>query len=90
MNLYLLKLTPLGERNTPNYEVAVGFLVRACSCKAARGIIAAARENKRPFNERPGSEGARPWLDPTLSTCEEIAEGVEGASRVLLCESIGG
>jgi hypothetical protein len=89
MNLYLLKLTPLGEQSTPVYEVALGFLVRACSGEAARGIIASAKESYRDFDWRPGTEGARTWLEPELSTCEEIAEGVEGASGVLLRDYIG-
>lgn len=90
MNLYLLKLTPEGEAAAPDYECAVGFLVRAASGEAARGIIASANEERRPFNERCGSEGARFWLEPSLSSCDEIAEGVEGASGVLLREYIGG
>lgn len=90
MNLYLLKLTPLGEQIVPDYEVALGFLVRACSGDAARGIIASAQESKRDFDWQPGQEGSRAWLEPELSTCEEIAEGVEGASGVLLRDYIGG
>lgn len=90
MNLYLLKLTPLGAREAPEYECALGFLVRACSGEAARGMVASAKETRRDFNQRPGSEGARTWLEPELSTCEEIAEGVEGASGVLLRDYIGG
>lgn len=90
MNLYLLKLTPEGEAAAPDYEYAQGFLVRAASSEVARGIVASAKEERRPFNERCGSEGARFWLEPALSSCDKVAEGVAGASGVLLREYIGG
>lgn len=80
MNLYLLKLT---EAAGFGYDYATGFLVRAASSEAARGIVATAKE-RRAGEPGPGDEGARTWLEPTLSTCEEIAEGVEGAAGVLL------
>lgn len=76
MNLYLLKLT---EEAGYGYDWADGFIVRAASSKAARGIIANSSRGGTW-----GDEGARTWLEPTLSTCEEIAEGVEGASGIVL------
>lgn len=78
MNLYLLKRKGTA---TNDWDCARGFLVRAESGEAARGIVASGQSPKHH-----GSEGARFWLEAELSTCDEIAEGVEGVSGVLLCD----
>jgi hypothetical protein len=76
MNLYLLELT---EAAGFGYDYAVGFVIRAASSDAARSIIA-----DSPRGGTWGDEGARTWIEPDLSTCEEIASGVKGASGLVL------
>ena len=58
MKLYILKRND--ER--PAWDVANGFVVRADSPDAAR-LIAAAEA---------GDEGRAAWINPTLSTCDEL------------------
>lgn len=77
MNIYLLKRLD----NDAEYDEARGFVVRAASGDAARGIVATADWRS---GGGPGDEGARTWLESELTSCEEIAEGVEGASGVVL------
>ena len=70
MKLYLLKRIE-GE----GYDKATGFVIRAESPHAARGIIFAG-DGGIPWA---GEEGSHVWLDPTLTTCRVLhADGKPG------------
>jgi len=73
MNLYLLK-----RRDAGDYDEAFGFVVRASSELAARGVI-----NTEAWYGA-GCEGEKTWLDETATSCEEIACDVEGNTAILL------
>lgn len=65
MKLYLLR--PIHKEGDdpwdPWYDKCFGFVVRASSSEKAREL--ASKEN--------GDEGAKVWLDPSYSTCAELA-----------------
>lgn len=76
MKLYLLKR--IGECD---YDEADGFVVRAKSPQGARKIIAEDWDALHPDSRLPwfGEEGSEPWLNPALTTCQELhADGKPG------------
>ncbi len=56
----------------PWYDKVLGFVVRAETEEQARGYA-----DKKAEGEN--DDGDRPWLDPNMSTCNELTpEGEEG------------
>lgn len=54
------------------YDETDGHVVRAVDEASARNMI------------EPAEEGKQVWLNPDKSTCELIAEGVEGEPAIIL------
>lgn len=74
-NLYLLTLTDKGRHETPSYDVATRFVVRATSETSARLHAA----------ERHGDEGRETWLESHLSNCQLIGVAVGDDANALTC-----
>jgi len=78
MKLWLLDLTDAGNAESPNWDVAVGFIIRAEDEVTARAI---ASKNHM-------DEGAAFWLNPRLTTCVELS--ADGPSGVVLSSFVNG
>lgn len=76
MKLWLLKpVEGLKENNpwNPWYDKAFGFVVRAESEDVARKIANSSGGSETgPIRTKVYRTGGDPWLDKTLSTCEEL------------------
>lgn len=67
-----LKLFLLTRRDHPEFDEVAGFLIRANSEAHARWMA----------TQEARDEGWGAWVDPSVSTCEELTE--DGVSGILL------
>jgi len=77
MNLYLLEPTAEGEKISPTYDVAIGFVIAAKTPSIARKIITTTKYTT-------GDEGRDFWLNPELTKCKMIGKYCKNKEEIIL------